>query len=113
MSHPPRGASLLHRLAPPQGDASARLIRAAAGVTSRRLRRTTRRFRSPALARLEPRAARLLAAARELIRELGPRDRVQLLHGPDLRGFLSEIEIWSEVLPLARASDARRLFDRI
>jgi hypothetical protein len=113
MSLRPRGTSLLRRLAPPQGDASARLIRAAAGVTLKRLRRASGRFRTPALKHLEPRATTLLAAARGLIRELDPGDRVQVLHGPDLRGFLSEIEIWSEVLLLARAQDSRRLFDRI
>ena len=113
MSHPSRGTSLLRRLAPPEGDASARLIRAAAGVTRRRLRRAADRFRTRALARLEPRAVPLLGAARDLIRELDPRDRVLLLHGPDLRGFLSEIEIWSEVRLLSRSADSRRLFDRI
>ncbi|HZM70202.1 MAG TPA: HEXXH motif-containing putative peptide modification protein [Candidatus Cryosericum sp.] len=113
MSHPRRGTSLLLRLAPPRGDASARLIRAAAGVTLRRLRRAAVRFRTPALARLEPRAATLLRAARDLIRELGPRDRLLVLHGPDLRGFLSEIEIWSGVLLDARSTNSKRLFDRI
>lgn len=113
MSHPSQGTSLLRRLAPPEGDASERLIRAAAGVTRRRLRRAADRFRTRTLAGLEPRAVPLLGAARDLIRELDPGDRVLLLHGPDLRGFLSEIEIWSEVWLLSRAADSRRLFDRV
>jgi hypothetical protein len=58
-----------------------------------------------------------------LLREVGPDDRLRLLHGPDLRGFLSEAEIWSDAY--LAAADARgpasrgrkrpveRLFDRI
>lgn len=58
-----------------------------------------------------------------LLRELPPASRTAFLHGPDLRGFLSEVELWTGAFTTAavaaRASGARRngalarLFDTI
>ena len=74
---------------------------------------------SARLAARLPEAPALLSALMGTLSALRPEERHRLLRGPDLRGFLSEMEIWSEVLRLgesgAPVTDRRtiRLFDRI
>jgi hypothetical protein len=107
-------------LAPPEEDASSRLCRAVARRSARRLRRL-----GPRLGAI-PSAERLRRVVREFETCLGALPagaRAKLLHGPDLRGFLTEAEIWTDIAVharvAARAPRARtraawnRLFDRI
>jgi hypothetical protein len=106
-------------LTPPGGPASERLDRVVARITTRRVRRLGRRLAALPKGR---RLARLVAATGAILREISPGQRGRLLHGPDLRGFLSEAEGWTEILALtALASRAGvsgtaardRLFDRV
>jgi HEXXH motif-containing protein len=55
----------------------------------------------------------LLAGVESKLRTLEPAARCGVLHGPDLRGWLSEAELWSEVASSARRGDPRRLFDLV
>ena len=59
------------------------------------------------------RGADLLGKVLATLPSLRLADRLLVLRGPDLRGALSEIEIWSEVLRLAAAGETVRLFDRL
>src|SRR6266481_994045 len=110
----------LASLAPPEEDASSRLCRAVARRSARRLRRLGVRLRAIAST----------GALRRLVRELQdclldhPAEaRQRLLHGPDLRGFLSEAETWTGIVALARdagrapqartAAARNRLFDHL
>jgi hypothetical protein len=95
-----------------------------AAVTSRRLRRVALALSSPAR-REPPRRGRpratptilgaLVGEVRETLAILPPATRRRHLCGPDLRGFLSEAEIWIDVLGRATATppDIAGLFERI
>jgi hypothetical protein len=111
---------LLASLAPPEEDASSRLRRAVAGRTARRLRRLR------AVLGALPSTRRLRRLVRELetcLAFLPVESRRTLLHGPDLRGILSQAEAWTTIAALARAAGLRprprttaawnRLFERI
>ncbi|HET8947420.1 MAG TPA: hypothetical protein VFQ07_10590, partial [Candidatus Polarisedimenticolia bacterium] len=76
--------------------------------TLRRLRRLERRLGArPALRRLVGVLARLVAAAPTSLRR-------RVLHGPDLRGFLSEAETWCDMLDRSRpGAPPDRLFDLV
>ena len=116
----------LASLAPPEEDASSRLRRAVARRSMRRLRRLRRRLgRIPAAGTMRTLVGELAAC----LEELPAGAKTELLHGPDLRGFLSGAETWIEIIVLARIAarapgSARpprgrtapawnRLFDRI
>lgn len=111
----------LARCGGPASDASRRLTARIAARTAARLGRLQRAFSPPAVRRLVPEGVTVLAATRLSIRQLTPADRERLLHGPDLRGFLTEGEIWVDVLRQAgrlaadpSAGRARaRLFERL
>ena len=103
-------------LAPPSPRASRALAAEVARRTARRLRRAVRaRAATPELAaRLDDLAALLALLPRD--------DRRRVLHGPDLRGLLGEVETWGEIARLAarsraarrgRAACERALFDRV
>jgi HEXXH motif-containing protein len=55
----------------------------------------------------------LLAEVEAKLAGLDPVVRRDVLHGPDLRGWLSEAELWADVEAEARRDDVPRLFDRI
>ncbi|HYV86465.1 MAG TPA: HEXXH motif-containing putative peptide modification protein [Patescibacteria group bacterium] len=113
-------SALMDSLAPPEADASRRLRRAVARRTARRLRRLGRRLGSIPPAR---RLRRLTREVEGLLGDLPAESRRTLLHGPDLRGFLSEAETWTGIAALARVAARRprprtttpwnRLFERI
>ena len=110
---------LARSLAPPGDAASVRLARLAEARTSRRLARLQGR-----LSRIVPPGVRalprLLAACRRSAAALPLPLRRRVLHGPDLRGLLSEGEIWLDILEAAppgsagpRGGAAGRLFDLV
>jgi hypothetical protein len=101
---------LARSLAPPGDAASLRLARRAEARTLRRLEIMEER-----LARLDPRGLRpLVTACRSLVAALPVPLRRRVLHGPDLRGFLAEAEIWCDILERAApGSDPVRLFDLV
>jgi hypothetical protein len=55
----------------------------------------------------------LLAGVEAKLLTLEPASRRSLLHGPDLRGWLSEAELWSDIAASARQEDRRRLFELV
>jgi hypothetical protein len=65
------------------------------------------------LARLKRVAGGSLAEVEAKLRTLDAAARRDVLHGPDLRGWLSEAELWSGVEAAARRGDRRRLFDLV
>ncbi|HEU4400981.1 MAG TPA: HEXXH motif-containing putative peptide modification protein, partial [Candidatus Polarisedimenticolia bacterium] len=67
-------------------------------------RRTSRHAARASLARPLPEAGPLLAEAARSLRALPAETRTRVLCGPDLRGFLGEMEIWVEVDRLAAAA---------
>jgi HEXXH motif-containing protein len=87
-------------LTPPTEAASIRLVEAVAGKTASRMARLRRL--TGVLAEVEVKLAGLAPAARR-----------DLLHGPDLRGWLSEAELWLGVEAAAHRRDRRRLFDLV
>jgi HEXXH motif-containing protein len=98
--------------------------RLAARVAARTARRLARLRRRPAAARLgilAPAIGPLLRALEEMRRRMPPGARTRLLHGPDLRGFLAEVENWmaieraaAAVIPgSARGRRLAVLFDRV
>jgi HEXXH motif-containing protein len=91
----------LASLAPPEEDASSRLCRAVARRSMRRLRRLRRR-----LERMSPGGTlrRLVCELEACLEELPFGARAKLLHGSDLRGFLSGAETWTGIIALARAA---------
>ena len=93
-------------LTPPTEGASIRLVEAVARRTALRLARLRRRLEGAAL-------AALLARVEVKLASLDPDARRDVLHGPDLRGWLSEAELWSDVVAAAARGGTRRLFDRI
>jgi HEXXH motif-containing protein len=103
--------ALLRALCPPVGPASARLDRLLAQICGRRLRRARRTLASPGLTRAVPGAAGLIGQVESTLRSLTPAIRQRLLTGPDLRGYLSEVELWAAVHRLARSGDVNPLFD--
>jgi len=107
--------SLIHHLAPPGEEASLRLARLAEGRTARRLARLEGCLQRASLppSEREP-LRRLVAECRRLVARAPAELRRRVLHGPDLRGFLSEAEIWSGILERAQPGrDPRRLFDAV
>lgn len=107
--------SLIRHLTPPGDEASLRLARLAERRTSRRLARLEGRLRRAGLPRSGTDSLRrLVAECRSLLARAPESLRRRLLHGPDLRGFLSEAEIWCGVLEWARPGrPPRRLFDLV
>ncbi|HEV8199675.1 MAG TPA: HEXXH motif-containing putative peptide modification protein [Candidatus Polarisedimenticolia bacterium] len=104
----PSPAVWARRLAPPGDAVSLRLARMAEARTLRRLRVLERRLRA------RPKLRRLVSALPPLIAAAPSSLRRRILHGPDLRGFLSEAETWSDMLHRARhGTDANRLFDLV
>jgi HEXXH motif-containing protein len=111
----------LARAGGPESGVSRRLIARIAGRTAARLGRLQKALAAPALRRAVPEGAAVLAATRDAVRALPPAEKERLLHGPDLRGFLVEGEIWVDVLRQAERleadpSDLRarsRLFERL
>ncbi|HYV20300.1 MAG TPA: HEXXH motif-containing putative peptide modification protein [Verrucomicrobiae bacterium] len=76
--------------------------------TLRRLRRLERRLA------VRPGLRRLVGALPPLLAAVPMSLRRRILHGPDLRGFLSEAETWCDMLDRARpGADANRLFDLV
>jgi HEXXH motif-containing protein len=96
-------------LAPPDRAALAHLGRRVAAVTARRLRRVAGAHG------VGTALGRRVAEVRETLAALPAAARRRHLCGPDLRGFLSEAEIWIDVLRLAAGPrpDVARLFSRI
>src|SRR5690349_9080818 len=85
--------------APPSPRASRALRDEVARATWRRLRRARRVSAAAGFACGLDEAAAILA-------RLSRRDRRRILHGPDLRGLLGEVETWGEVARLAARSQA-------
>ncbi len=112
---PPTDAipTILRALCPPEGPASLRLDRLLARVAVRRLRRARRTLATPGLARAVPGAAGLIGQVEAMLRAMPAPTRLRLLTGPDLRGCLSELELWTAVHRLALAGEVNRLFDRV
>jgi len=119
-----RAPALHGRLAPPGPGAAAELARAVAAVTAGRLRRAERSLETLARQRgrggrsgkvLATTLAALVAQGRVVLASLPARARQDALCGPDLRGFLSEAEIWIDVLRLTAPSgpEVVTLFERI
>jgi HEXXH motif-containing protein len=75
--------------------------------TALRLGRVRRALTSRPLATAVPGAAPVFSALEDALRRRPAAERLRLLGGPDLRGFLSEAETWIEVSRLAAAT-ARR-----
>jgi hypothetical protein len=66
-----------------------------------RLGRARRALTSPPLSERLPEAGPILDALRAALASLPAADRRRFLHGPDVRGFLAEAEIWTRVWRLA------------
>ncbi len=111
----------LARAGGPTAGASRRLITLIARRTAARLGRLHGVFAAPAIRRAVPEGTAVLAAIRHAAGACSPAEREHLLHGPDLRGFLAEGELWVDVLRQAERltadpSDLRarsRLFERL
>jgi HEXXH motif-containing protein len=105
------------RLCPPSSVGSRRLAARVARRTARRLGRMARRLARPPLRTALPGAAGRLRSLLATLRALPRPERLAALHGPELRGFLGEAEIWIEVPALAGAAGDEtsrgRLFDRV
>ncbi len=97
----------------PTGLASSDLVRRVARRASHRLRRVARVLGGAPFTRGTPGASQVAGAFLTEMRRLPIEERVALLHGPDLRGYLGEAEVWIEVVQLALHRDLERLFDRL
>jgi hypothetical protein len=111
MSAPSNLVRLARRLAPPGDAVSLRLARLAEARTLRRLSRLEGR-----LARVRPRGLRSLSGlpgeCRRLLATAPLSLRRAVLHGPDLRGLLSEGETFCDILEAAARKRADRAHRR-
>jgi hypothetical protein len=99
---------LARRLAPPDDEVSLRLARRAEARTLRRLRRLEHHLGT------RPSLRTLVGALRGLVAAAPLPLRRRILHGPDLRGFLSEAQTWCDMLDRSRpGADPARLFDLV
>jgi len=88
----------LARIGGPAAGASGSLIALIAERTSARLGRLQKAFSAGTVHAAVPEGTPVLAAARAIARALPREERERLLHGPDLRGFLGEGELWVDVM---------------
>ncbi len=84
---------------------SARLAALVADRAVVRLARARRLLTAPDLRRVVPAAAPLLRTLSAMLRRMPAAARRLVLHGPDLRGFLGEVETWTTI---ARAAAVAR-----
>jgi HEXXH motif-containing protein len=108
----PRGGEAINGIDPAPG-------RAPGGAKSLSLRVARLAFHRLRRARRSPDASPRVAIARlaAVLRTLPEETRTRILTGPDVRGFLSEVETWLEVRRLALSPAAKhrpvRLFDLV